>query len=95
MKAHAQAVAPNPDSDSFWVRVDGSAWVKWNNITPDGSNCGYDNVHNSDAGGASMNYNLSAGSHNIEFAYREEGAIISKIYLSTSTETEGVGLCFD
>lgn len=94
MKAHAQVSAPNPDSDSFWVRVDGGAWIKWNNIV-EGSNCDYDNVHNSDAGGASMNYSLGAGSHVIEFAYREEGAAISKIYLTTSTETEGVGLCFD
>jgi len=95
MKAHAQVFAPNPDSDSFWVRMDGGTWVKWNNIVPDTTNCDYDNVHNSDAGGASVNYSLSAGSHFIEFAYREEGAAISKVYLSTSTATEGVGLCFD
>jgi hypothetical protein len=95
MKAHAQVSAPNPDSDSFWVRMDGGTWVKWNNIVPDITTCDYDNVHNSDAGGASVNYNLGAGSHFIEFAYREEGTAISKIFLTTSTETEGVGLCFD
>jgi hypothetical protein len=94
LKAHAQVIAPNPDSDSFWVRMDGGTWVKWNNIVP-GPSCGFDNVHNSDAGSASVNYTLSAGSHYIELAYREEGAAISKIYLTTGSETEDVGLCFD
>jgi hypothetical protein len=94
MKAHAQVSAPNPDSDSFWVRMDGGTWIKWNNLI-EHDPCDYDNVHNSDAGGASVNFNLGPGSHFIEFAYREEGTAISKIYLTTSTETEGVGLCFD
>jgi hypothetical protein len=93
-KAHAQVTAPNPDSDSFWVRVDGGAWIKWNNIVP-GPTCGYANVRNSDAGGASMNYSLGVGSHNIEFAYREEGAKISKVLVTNGTETFDVGPCFD
>jgi hypothetical protein len=93
-KAHAQVTAPNPDSDSFWVRVDGGTWIKWNNIVP-GPSCNYANVRNSDAGGASMNYTLGPGSHKIEFAYREEGAKISKIELNTSPETFDFGPCFD
>jgi hypothetical protein len=68
----AQISTPNLDNDSYWVRVDQGAWVKWNNI-PNGT-CSP--VKNSDAGNAVMTYSLATGTHVIEFAYREIGAVM-------------------
>ena len=56
--------------DSFWVRMDEGAWIKWNNI-PDF--CG--RVSNSDAGGAPVAFSLAGGSHRLELATRETGVI--------------------
>jgi hypothetical protein len=96
LKAHVQVHAPNPDNDSFWVRMDQGAWIKWNNLVPH-EPCDYDTVHDSDAGGATKVWsNLSAGSHTLEFAYREVGAAMNRVLLSSEPSAEdGYGLCFD
>jgi hypothetical protein len=73
VKLWMRMMAPNKDSDSFWVRMDDGAWIKWNNIL----NGQCQTVRNSDAGGAVVVYNIGAGSHRFEWAYREEGAAIS------------------
>jgi hypothetical protein len=95
-KGHAQVVAPNGNSDSWWVRMDQGAWVKWNNVTPHDP-CDYDTINNSDAPGTpQMTWTIGAGSHSFEIAYREEGAVITKFMLDTNPTTdEGFGLCFD
>src|SRR5690606_15889001 len=43
--------APNGNDDSFWVRVDGGAFVRWNDIGS-GSSWNWDAVHDSDNGGS-------------------------------------------
>jgi hypothetical protein len=72
----AEVGAPNLDNDSFWVRVDQGNWIKWNNIPNDG---GCHPVSNSDAGGGPVTFNLATGSHSIEFAYREIGAVLYRL----------------
>ena len=81
LKVWARAVAPDTSSDSFWVRVDRGAWMNWNNIRPAGP-CGWDDVHDSAAGGAGRIFDLAAGSHTVEFAYREDGAEVTRLLLS-------------
>jgi hypothetical protein len=94
-KAHAQVVVPNKGSDSFWVRVDQGAWVKWNNIVPKPP-CSWDNVRNSDAGGTPMVWTLGAGSHSFEMAYREVGTGFMRVLIDNNLDPEeGYGLCFD
>jgi hypothetical protein len=71
IKVWAITVAPDVNNDSFWVRVDQGTWIRWNGF-PNGE-C--DDVHDSQAPGVPpVIFNLSAGSHFVEFAYREVGA---------------------
>jgi len=96
-KVHAQLEVSDGNHDSFWVRMDQQPWIKWNNMTPH-EPCAYETIKNSDAPGSpQMTWTLSsAGSHTIEFAYRELNAKISKVDLTTDQSSEeGLGLCFD
>ena len=60
------------DRDSFWVRMDDGPWINWNNIR---GRC--DDVHDSAKGGAVVVYDLPAGTHRYEFAYREGGIALN------------------
>ena len=70
--------APNVDNDSYWVRMDQGSWIRWNQFV----NGACDDVHNSDAGMQTVIFGLSAGSHTLEFAYREVGATLSKLAIT-------------
>lgn len=77
--------APTGSADSFWVRVDGGAWTKWNNNHPQ-TQWGWKTVHDSDNSGAQLVYNWQAGtSHTIEIAYREEGAKLDQLLITTDS----------
>jgi hypothetical protein len=69
LRLWAEILAPNPDQDSFWVRYDDGAWIKWNNLHDFCST-----LYNSDNSGAIVRQSLGVGSHRVEFAYREGGA---------------------
>src|SRR5262249_48468374 len=71
-KVWARVIAPSVEDDSFWVRMDGGTWIKWNEIAP-GSSWHWDEVHNSDAGSTVVNFNLATGNHTLTIAYREDG----------------------
>lgn len=72
-------------SDSYWVRVDGGSWIKWNGISL--SNWAWVQVFDSDNGNANVELSLSAGAHTLEFSHREPGVIIDKIYITNTTNT--------
>jgi len=74
------AYTPN-GRDSFWVRVDGGTWVKWNGI-PAASGWTWDEVHDSDNGGATVNFNLAPGNRTIEIGCREPEANLDALYLT-------------
>jgi hypothetical protein len=74
LKVWADVGAPDDGADSFWVRMDQGAWIKWNNIL---SGCAV--VSNSDTGGAPVIFSLPAGSHSLEFTYREDGTQLTNI----------------
>ena len=89
-KVWARVFANNSGNDSFWVRMDGGAWTKWNNI-PVGSWL-WDDVHDSDNAGAAVTFNLAVGSHTLDIAFREIGAKIDKLYISgTGATPSGTG----
>jgi hypothetical protein len=71
----ARVLGPTADDDSFWVRMDGGAWVMWNNWwTTAWTWRQFPNT-----------FTLGAGSHTLTFAFREDGARLDKINLTTST----------
>jgi hypothetical protein len=65
----AEITAPTTGQDSFWVRFDDGAWINWNNL----GFCStlYDSAK---TGAPIVRTSLGAGSHRLEFAYREGGA---------------------
>jgi hypothetical protein len=88
--------APNKDQDSFWVRIDQGAWIKWNGFRPmDPDGCAWDIVHDSNNAETPLKLNLAQGGHTIEFAYREGGASMDRILLTDDLSTTGVPGCFD
>jgi SH3-like domain-containing protein len=95
----ARVRAPTADDDSFWVSVDGGAFVKWNEIARSTSYV-WDRVRNSDGGNSVVNYTLSAGTHTIVIANREDGVRLDKLYLTANGDTPsgvggGTGTCND
>jgi hypothetical protein len=78
-KVWARVLAPTAGQDSFWVRVNDGAWFNWNNIPG-----GCDDVHDSSkAGQPPVQFNVAAGSHRIEWAYREGGARLNNVIVLT------------
>src|SRR5215510_5812699 len=71
----ARVLGPTANDDSFWVRMDGGTWVMWNNwFTGSWTWRQFPNT-----------FNLAAGSHTLTIAYREDGARLDKINVTTST----------
>src|SRR6266545_145359 len=73
LKVWGGVIAPDTSSDSFWVRMDGGTWYKWNNIRPLVNCFGFADVHDSDNGDRTVIFAVQPGSHTLEFAYREDG----------------------
>lgn len=85
-KVWGRVIAPTVDEDSYWVRMDGGSWIKWNNIAP-GSSWHWDEVHNADNGNSVVTFSLTAGSHTFDVAYREEGTKLDKLYVTNQGDT--------
>ncbi|WP_116107537.1 MopE-related protein [Lewinella sp. IMCC34191] len=81
----ARIFAPNRDSDSYWIRVNEGAWLKWSTRIKEGS-AYYWNAYPSGV------LTLSAGTNTIDFAYREANAALDKIHLDLDPTTpSGLG----
>jgi hypothetical protein len=76
-----RAITVMDSGDSFWVRVDGGTWVKWNTIGPFAA---WDWARLTDLDNMVDPYDLTltAGDHTLDIAYREIGAQIDKIVLT-------------
>lgn len=70
----ARVITPNGEDDSFWLQMDGGSWSQWNQIGPN-SNWTWE---------ASQTYNLNAGTHTFTVAYREDGALLDKLYITNT-----------
>lgn len=76
-RVFARVLGPTANDDSFWVRMDGGSWVMWNNWwNPNWVWAPFPNT-----------YNLGAGNHTFTVAYREDGARLDKLNITTSTAT--------
>ncbi|MCH8217775.1 MAG: hypothetical protein IH892_13500, partial [Planctomycetes bacterium] len=74
-------------SNSFWIRIPGmatnttnhaSGWVRFNDIS-NGDAWHWDVVHSSDDGNSVVDFTLSAGTHTLEIARREDGTLLDAI----------------
>ncbi len=86
-----RVIAPTAGDDSFWISVDGGAFIRWNDISRS-STWLWDSVHDSDDGGAVVDFVLSEGVHTLQIANRENGVSIDKLYVTADGDTpSGVG----
>ncbi|UYZ64948.1 PKD domain-containing protein [Hymenobacter weizhouensis] len=81
-KLWGRVIAPSTADDSFWVRVDGGSWIKWNYVEV-GSAWHWDEVQNSDNGNQVLQLSLAAGAHTLEIGYRDDGALLDKLLLTS------------
>jgi hypothetical protein len=96
VKVWAAVVANSSADDSFWVRMDFGPWVSWNNWKIQYHTfCQWDDIHNSNTDSKPISYALAAGSHTLEFAYREDGAQLDKVFITDDLGTVAPGGCFD
>lgn len=75
----ARVQAPTSSDDSFWVRINGGNWIQWWQGVFTGTEFDWRQVVQSP-------FSMSAGTNTIEFAYREDGALLDKILISTDDE---------
>jgi hypothetical protein len=73
-KVWGRVIAPADSDDSFWVRADNGAWTNWNNI-PLGTSWHWAQLP--------VTYDLAAGTRTLTFAYREDGALLDRIAVSS------------
>jgi Glycosyl hydrolase family 98/Glycosyl hydrolase family 98 C-terminal domain/Carbohydrate binding module (family 6)/Carbohydrate binding module (family 35) len=73
--ARTRAVSAN--DDSFWIKLDSNDWINWNGITAS-ADWTWDDI---------QAYYLTAGSHTLTVAYREDGTDMDKIYIGNTTPT--------
>ena len=69
------------EENSFWLRVDGREWIKWNGIRKQ-REWHWHRVHDSDRGAISVEFDLAAGSHTLEFAVREYDTELDRLLLT-------------
>ncbi len=79
-----RVLSPGGNDNSFWVRVNGGAWIKWNEIAGSAS-FAWDHLHNNNLGNVEVQVTLQAGNNEIIFAGRENGTGLDKLYLTTGT----------
>jgi len=81
---------PSGSDDSFWVRVNSGTWYRWNDI---GASSGWEwkQVHDNQNGNALLVFPFDSGYNIVDIAYREDGALIDKIAV-TSLTTAPTGL---
>jgi hypothetical protein len=71
----ARMLGPTANDDSFWISMDGGSWVFWNNWwNPNWIWAQFPNT-----------FNLTAGNHTLTIGFREDGARLDKINITTST----------
>ncbi|HYX09990.1 MAG TPA: T9SS type A sorting domain-containing protein, partial [Bacteroidales bacterium] len=72
----ARVIAPGPDDDSYWMKIDNGNWYSWNNIASS-SNWIWASV---------QSYYLNTGAHVLTIGYREDGTKLDKIYLTKTAD---------
>ncbi|MEI9947397.1 MAG: carbohydrate-binding protein [Chitinophagaceae bacterium] len=73
----ARINGPTPNDDSYWVRVDNGAWVSLNGLTTAGWEWAI----------LANDVSLTVGAHTFTVGYREDGAGLDKVLITTSYAT--------
>ena len=79
----ARIIAPNNDANSFWVRANGSEWIRWNDMEKD-DDWSWQLLHDSDVANDVALLSLEVGENELEIAYREDGAKIDRLFLTNN-----------
>ncbi len=90
-KVNARVIAADA-GDSFRIRVPGATlnttpqapnngWIRWDRI-PHGDNWHWDDMHNDQDGSIPVYFSLGAGTHTLEVAWREDGALLDAIVIT-------------
>ncbi|MBV6648054.1 MAG: T9SS type A sorting domain-containing protein, partial [Cyclobacteriaceae bacterium] len=85
-KIFGRVLATDGGSDSFWVSVDGGTAYKWNSIQLSTTYI-WDEVHDADNSNTVVTWTLSAGSHTIDFYYRESNTRLDRVYITKNGDT--------
>ncbi|WP_116125101.1 PKD domain-containing protein [Lewinella sp. IMCC34183] len=75
----ARVDAPTASDDSYWFRINGGSWQKWSEGISTGSGFTWNKFKKS--------LSLKKGNNLLEFAYREDGTMLDKLYLTTTKVT--------
>ena len=90
-KVNARVIAQGA-GDSFWIRLPGATlnttppaanngWIRYNGI-PHGDTWHWDDMHNDQDGSIPIHFTLGAGTHTLEVAWREDGALLDAIVIT-------------
>ncbi|MDX2301844.1 MAG: PQQ-dependent sugar dehydrogenase [Microscillaceae bacterium] len=96
-KIFARTLTTNDGNDSFWIRVDMGVWYLWNKINYPFTQTDFtwNQLGNwtSSSGNSytPLTFDLGAGSHTVDFAYREPGLKFDKILITQANTPTGIG----
>lgn len=79
----ARTKTDHSNEDSFWVRMDGGEWIKWNDIRKSNT-WKWDSVRDWDKDDRPVLYRLDRGEHTLELAYREENVSLDKLLITNN-----------
>ncbi len=74
----ARIKAPSGYDDSYYVRANGGEWFKWAIDIRQGSGFVWNQIPTA--------FSLHKGTNTLDFAYREDGTLLDKVYLTTTAE---------
>ena len=78
-KLFARVSASDGGNDSYWVRVNDNDWYKWNGLGPKGTAFNWNRLVDGIPA-------LRQGSNTIDFAFREDGTKLDKVFLTKGSE---------
>ena len=78
----ARSRAATTENDSVYVRIDGGAWIVYNNIPSGGTEFAWDDVHDSGNNDIAIEETLTAGAHTLDIVFREADTQIDRILIS-------------
>jgi L-ascorbate metabolism protein UlaG (beta-lactamase superfamily) len=81
-KIWGRVIAPTTSDDSFWLIVDSGAPILWNDITP-GATWHWASAKDSGHSNQLVQLNLAAGDHSLQVAYREDGAKLDRLLITS------------
>ena len=80
-KLWGRLIAPTRADDSFWLQVDDGPWIQWNDI-PAGAGWHWAELFD-DRASKVPTFDLAAGSHTLTVAYREDGAKLDRLLVTS------------